>query len=252
MRHVFVFITLLAISTGFLITPACALVIDDFTFGQGALAATNASPDVSGNGFAPPANTIGFERDVRLQRITTGAIQSSVVFFTSPSPLVQITPGNSTGVNVTFQWDGLLDGPGAGKNVLDPTGLIPTANLIGPGANLISVTASNGASPATAEFTIRDSANIISTNTLVIPPLFNGDLQFFFDDFDTPVNFFQAEAMQLKLTVPVGTTFYLSGVLQSEYLFTGTPEPSTAILMVPMLAGMAWRRRRRNALAKSA
>jgi hypothetical protein len=232
----------------FCATPASAIIIDKFASGSG-FGVDNANPVFDIPSYGAPAAILGIERDVRLQRSTahnTGDLPGDITFVSTPSAYSKISPGNSNDLDVTFQWDGSAD---SGSNVLDATGLSSTVNLLGGGSNLISVNVSNGASPTQASFVIRDSANVITTNNLVIPPGYTGDLQFYFYDFDTSANFSQVEAMQLQLSVGYGTTFYLRGVLQSEYIFLGLPEPSTASLLLPVLCGTIWRRRRKK-LAK--
>ena len=223
-------------------SASMAVVIDTFTTPGFGMSADDSTPSVSNFDFAAPTNIIGLERDIRLLRTGSGPTASTIGYFPT---FLQIVPGNHSPITVTFQWDGFDS-----SNAINIAGL-PITDLTAGGANNISTHVSNGAAPVTAPFTIWDRGGNSATHSLVIPPSFDDDLLFFFADFTPTINMNQARALQLEFQMPPGITFYINDVLQTNYLFTGVPEPSMMTLLAPLLAGLAWKRRRSRHLEAS-
>ena len=240
----YLIVPLLVLSASLCASTVNAIVIDNFTVAQFSLIANNATPDVNDASIDSPSDILGRERDVRLQRTGSGAANSSVNY---PLGGLLLVPGGSSPVTVTLQYDGLFD---SGSTAIDIDGL-PVTNLTASGANLISMPIVGGAVPVSATFTIWDSVGNSATNALVIPAGYSGDLLFVFDDFTPTANLSQARALQLQFMLPAGITFDITGPIQTDNIFFGTPEPSMLTILSPLLAGMAWKRRRAAAKRRS-
>ncbi len=236
MRHLLA--SLLALCVGLCTPTARAVIIDDFQINQ-TLAANIGIQDVNASIIGPGSQILGTERDLRIVKTGGSVSNINIVFGT-----LQASVGANSFGTVTLQWDGTAD---ATKNTIDSAGL-PFVDLTDGGtSDTIGAWIGNGLAPITATVTVwadGGSGTVASTNSLVIPPSYSGEVYFSYEDFSTEVLFSQARAVQLELTIPLGGTIDLK-LLQTIDLFpVAVPEPSACVLLLPLLLGVEWRRRR--------
>jgi hypothetical protein len=228
---------LLALGICFVTSNLCAVTIDTFNVAQTLTAGTGVQ-DVNTSVTGPALDILGTERDSRLQKI--GASSS---FANASAGLLSVSIGAASTGSVIMQWDGTADGT---KNNIDPVGLSPT-DLTDTGfSNAISAQVINGLTPVTMTFTVwaeGGSGTVSSTNAQVIPASFVGAVPFYFSNFSPLVNFSQATAVQMQLAIPQGGSIDVD-LIETNFSNQLVPEPGMMCLMLPLLGGLVWRRRR--------